>query len=143
MTPDQLKSLRATFDAATFDVAPKNAVDCPFMSSDIDDSYPWYYVRSSDGAKAAAFACEEDAECYAAARQAVLALIEEVERLSGLRGPVDALERVLELEAQLAAMTAARDEACEIALQWAAHLRDLHGDPQDRVRVAALRKVGQ
>ena len=44
---------------------------------------------------------------------------------------------------KLAAVLAAKDEACEIALQWAARLRDLHGDPQDRERIAALRAVGK
>jgi hypothetical protein len=67
-------------------VAPTNAVDMPFMSDDLldasgNDSYPWWFVRSSDGSKHAAFACEEDALIYVAARASLPTALDEIERL--------------------------------------------------------------
>lgn len=56
---------------------------------------------------------------------------------------ITALGEAAELEGRLSAALAAKDEACEIALQWAAHLRDLHGDPQDRTRITVLRSIGK
>lgn len=50
-------------------------------------------------------------------------------------------DEVTKLEHQLAAMTAARDEACEIA-DWLAHEYEVQ--PSDRGRrIAELRKVGE
>ena len=80
----------------------------------------------------------------------------EVERYAGYDKELAAVglrngEMVAAFESQLAAMTAARDEACEIAesLRVAVDRSDaweyVHG-PQDqnrKVRIAALRKVGR
>lgn len=65
-------------------------------------------------------------------------------RVETFRNSMYALEsQVTQLREQLSAALAAKDEACEIALQWAAHLRDLHGDPRDRTRIVELRSIGK
>ena len=103
-----------------------------------------------------------DAAFIAAANpQTVLALIDETERLRHLDqgfkelgiydrysvlGPgayAHTLKRNQELEQQLAAMTAARDEACDIAQQstYAIHFEDERRNRH--ARIASLRKVGR
>lgn len=87
--------------------------------------------------------CAEDAAFVAAANpQTVIALLDEIERLR-----IVARENVTDeqydsyvgrLEQQLAAMIAARDEACDLAMSF-----DVHGSqPCERERLIALRKVG-
>jgi hypothetical protein len=83
----------------------------------------------------------------------VLALLDEIDRLAGMRGPVDAVERVLELEDQLAAVTAALDEACTAGREIGAIALDLVNGRTPSIstsemvrermdRIAALRQVG-
>lgn len=81
----------------------------------------------------------------------VIALVEEIERLGlELRGPLKlvivqrnaALDREDALKSQLAAVTAARDEACD----WAEGIGDKNREYglriTDQERIAELRKVG-
>jgi hypothetical protein len=54
-------------------------------------------------------------------------LLDEVERLRGMKGPVDALERVLELEAEVERMR----PVYEAALEWATSTRTYKPDGDD------------
>ena len=163
---DQLSQWRAACEAATFEVKASNATDMPFAACCIDAD-EWYYVRAADGDVYVACANEEDAEFHALARTALPQAIEEIERLQGMHGPVSALERVLELEAQISHLTRSLDEmrmalveACDIAdrhifvpdpiTPLAQMLEQTLGmtvtDPTpvfgDKTRIAELRKIG-
>lgn len=45
------------------------------------------------------------------------------------------------LRAEIDALRAALAEACDIGMRWACALNERHNDPQDRTRLAELRKL--
>ncbi len=67
----------------------------------------------------------------------VVWLIAEVERQT-LRADTN-WDSYKAAEKDLASAQALAREAVEIGLQWAAHLRDLHGNPRDRARLCEIR----
>lgn len=89
---------------------------------------------------------DADATWIASARSTVPLLADAVEKLVAENERLNAVDRIksdgyCKLEQQLAAMTEARDEACDIAIAWVT--AEGPGPAPQRDRIAELRAVGE
>lgn len=113
MTDLEIAAARALCDAAdTFDIEER-AVDMPF-APDHQEAYAWWYVRATDGSKPAAFAHEEGAIFYAAARTGWPAALAEIERL---RAAVETNQLVIDHDRLVRELSVERDHNTRIATQ--------------------------